>query len=208
MQELRRDARQEAIEHHQAGRAGRRDGDVQMPSQPPLGPAPNDESRPPPGHSPDRGPLNEGWNVARALDETPRGMGKLLSPLRRPLQRLLRFALGPLLDYQVQHNSAQVSFDNEIVSYLDARLDRMSGHYDRVLGLHGKRMEEIDERHLILQQELIRHVHDLVQRIEFVFETAEQNHLYLEGMLREVQEELVGIQKRLESLPGLEKQSP
>ncbi len=97
-------------------------------------------------------------------------------------------------------NSAQVRFDNELVRYVDDRFDRMSGHYDRVLGLHGRRMEEIDERHLILQQELIRHVHDLVARIELVFEAAEQNHLYLEGTLRETREELTKISERLKAL--------
>jgi hypothetical protein len=105
----------------------------------------------------------------------------------------VHFALGPLVERQERFNSAQVRFDNALVEYLDARLDRLSAHYDRVLGLDGKRMEEIDERHLILQQELIRHVHDLVERIEFVFESAEQNHLYLEGMLRETKEELAAL---------------
>ncbi len=76
-------------------------------------------------------------------------------------------------------------------------MDRFSAHYDEILGLHGKRMEEIDERHLILQQELIQHVHDLVKRIDYVFETAEQNHLYLEGFLREIREELVELGTRV-----------
>jgi hypothetical protein len=102
-----------------------------------------------------------------------------------------------LAERQTEMNSAQVRFDNEIVSYIDERLDRMSRHYDRVLGLHGRRMEEIDERHLILQQELVRHVHDLVARIDLTFEAAEQNHLYLEGMLREAREELSKIEARL-----------
>ena len=105
-----------------------------------------------------------------------------------------------LVERQVEMNSAQVRFDNELVQYADERFDRMSRHYDRVLGLHGRRMEEIDERHLILQQELIRHVHDLVARIELVFEAAEQNHLYLEGTLRETREELSKLSARLEAL--------
>ncbi|MGH9389926.1 MAG: hypothetical protein ACRD1Z_09945, partial [Vicinamibacteria bacterium] len=109
-------------------------------------------------------------------------------------------ALGPVVERQVRMNSAQVRFDNEVVRYVDTRFDRMSRHYDRVLGLHGQRMEEIDERHLILQQELVRHVHDLVARIELVFEAAEQNHLYLEGTLRETREELSRIAERLASL--------
>ncbi len=148
--------------------------------------------------SPPREDLNSLWNVADAFAAKPQGfLGKLFAPFRRSLQR---FALGSVFERQVQMNSAQVRFDNEVIEYVDARLDRMGRHYDRVLGLHGKRMEEIDERHLILQQELIRHVHDLVERIEFVFETAETNHLQIDAALRETREELKDLAKRLETL--------
>lgn len=151
--------------------------------------------------SPDRDELNRIWDLAAAGSEPPAGfLSRLFSPLRGPLSRVIRFALGPFTDRQTRMNSAQVRFDNELVQYLDSRLDRMTTHYDHVLGLHGRRMEEIDERHLVLQQELIRHVHDLVARIEFVFEAAEQNHLYLEGMLRESREELRSLAERLEAL--------
>jgi hypothetical protein len=150
--------------------------------------------------SPDRKSLNEQWNVARAFDAPPRGLlGRLFAPLRKPIQRVIRYALGPFVEHQVEMNSAQVQFDNDIVAYMDERMDRLVAHYDHVLGQHGKRMEEIDERHLILQQELIQHVHDLVKRIDFVFETAEQNHLYFEGFLRELREELGELASRMES---------
>jgi hypothetical protein len=112
---------------------------------------------------------------------------------------VIRYALGPFIERQVEMNSAQVQFDNAVVAYMDERMDRLVTQYDRVLGQHGKRMEEIDERHLILQQELIQHVHDLVKRIDFVFETAEQNHLYIEGFLRELREELGELASKLES---------
>ncbi len=153
--------------------------------------------------SPARDDLNSLWNVAGAK---PQGfLGKLFSTWRRLLQR---FALGPVVERQVQMNSAQVRFDNEVIEYVDARLDRMARHYDEVLGLHGKRMEEIDERHLILQQELIRHVHDLVERIEFVFETAETNHLQIDASLRETREELKDLVKRLETLAATSDKEP
>lgn len=153
--------------------------------------------------SPARDDLNSLWNVAGAK---PQGfLGKLVSLFRRRLQR---FALGPVVERQVQMNSAQVRFDNEVIEYVDARVDRMARHYDHVLGLHGKRMEEIDERHLILQQELIRHVHDLVERIEFVFETAETNHLQIDAALRETREELKDLGKRLETLAATSDQEP
>jgi hypothetical protein len=143
--------------------------------------------------SPNRERLNELWDLSKVL-EAPTGI------LRGLVRRVLRFAGGPLVDRQLELNSAQVRFDNELVAYIDQRLDRISAHYDHLLGLYGKRMEEIDERHLILQQELIRHVHELVKRIDFVFESAEQNHLYLEGMLREAREELRDIARRMEEL--------
>ena len=63
-----------------------------------------------------------------------------------------------------------------------------------------KLLEEIDERHLVLQQELIRHVHDLVTRIEFVFESAETNHLYIDGLVRETREELGKLDQKLAAL--------
>ena len=148
---------------------------------------------PPTPVSPNRERLNELWDLSKSL-EAPGGL------LRGLVRRILRFAWGPLVDRQLEFNSAQVRFDNELVEYFDQRLDRISTHYDQLLGLYGKRMEEIDERHLILQQELIRHVHELVKRIDFVFETAEQNHLYLEGMLREAREELRDLARRMEEL--------
>lgn len=151
--------------------------------------------------SPDRADLNTLWNLSEGTSDRPRGfLGKLFSPIRSTLKRLIRFAIGPVIERQVHVNSAQVRFDNDIVTYVDSRLDRMGTHYDRVLGLHGKRMEEIDERHLILQQELVRHVHDLVERIEFVFETAETNHLQVDGALREAREELRELGARIEAL--------
>ena len=40
--------------------------------------------------------------------------------------------------------------------------------------IHGRHMGEIDERHLILQEELVAHVHDLVKRIDLVLAEAER----------------------------------
>jgi hypothetical protein len=170
---------------------------VGIPSSKPL-PAPDTRETEGDLVSPDREALNVLWDVSEPEAEAPAGAVARL--VRSPLARLVRFALGPVVERQVRMNSAQVRFDNELVRYVDERFDRLSRHYDRVLGLHGRRMEEIDERHLILQQELVRHVHDLVARIELVFEAAEQNHLYLEGTLRETREELSRIAERLASL--------
>jgi hypothetical protein len=153
-----------------------------------------DGNAPPGAVSPERDALNELWDLEKV---------RPTSFFRRLLARGIRFALGPMLERQTEMNGAQVRFDNELVAYVDGRLDGLSQHYDSVLGLHGKRMEEIDERHLILQQELIRHVHDLVQRIEFVFETAESNHLYVDGMSRETREELRELSRRLDAVADI-----
>ena len=182
---------------------------------PPEAPAPNpalpplraeDASEAP--ASPERDALNSGWDVLAGTDAPEGALARLLSPLRGPLRRVIRFALGPALERQVSLNSAQVRFDNEIVAYLDARIDRLSAHYDPIMGQHGRRMEEIDERHLVLQQELIRHVHDLVSRIEFVFESAETNHLYIDGLVRESREALGELDRKLEALAAARDDGP
>jgi len=58
-------------------------------------------------------------------------------------------------------------------------------------------MEEIDQRHLILQEEVVAHVHDLVQRIDLVLAEAERGRLSLELALRELRQRLVQLEERL-----------
>jgi hypothetical protein len=58
-------------------------------------------------------------------------------------------------------------------------------------------MGEIDERHLILQEELVAHVHDLVKRIDLVLSTAERGRLSLEFALRDVRTRLARLEERL-----------
>jgi len=113
------------------------------------------------------------------------------------LARVLLRALGPTLDAQVAWNSSQVRFDNELLAYVDARIDAVPRHYDAVLGVHGRHMGEIDERHLILQEELVAHVHDLVKRIDLVLSTAERGRLSLEFALRDVRTRLARLEERL-----------
>jgi hypothetical protein len=113
------------------------------------------------------------------------------------LGRLVLRALGPVLDAQVAFNSNQVRFDNELLAYVDARIDAVHRHYDAVLGTHGRHMGEIDERHLILQEELVAHVHDLVKRIDLVLSTAERGRLSLEFALRDVRTRLLRLEDGL-----------
>lgn len=136
---------------------------------------------------PDNAALNQGWRVRDAA-----GGG-----WRRLLARGLGRILGRVLDAQESFNSRQVQFDNALLDYIDARLTATHRHYDEVLGLHGRHMGEIDERHLIVQEELVAHVHDLVRRIDLVLGEAERGRLGLERELRELRDRMRQLEERL-----------
>jgi hypothetical protein len=137
---------------------------------------------------PDGRAVNAGWDVRPT--SRPGGWRGLVA-------RLVHKAMGPTLDSQVAFNSNQVRFDNDLLAYVDARIDAVHRHYDAVLGTHGRHMGEIDERHLILQEELVAHVHDLVKRIDLVLSTAERGRLSLEFALRDVRARLTRLEDRL-----------
>jgi len=137
---------------------------------------------------PDNAALNAGWRVRDTLG----GGG-----WRRLLARGLGRVLARVLDAQESFNSRQVQFDNALLDYIDARLEATHRHYDEVLGLHGRHMGEIDERHLILQEELVTHVHDLVRRIDLVLAEAERGRLGLERDVRDVRDRLRQLEERL-----------
>ena len=143
------------------------------------------EPAPPPEPvRPDLGALNEGADLHQAL---PGGL----------LGRVLRRVLGRVLEAQSTFNSRQVQFDNAVAAYLDARFDRTHGHYDGVLGIHGRHMEEIDQRHLMLQEDLVAHVHDLVKRIDFVLAEGERGRLSMEHALKDLRARLAQLEARL-----------
>jgi hypothetical protein len=110
---------------------------------------------------------------------------------------VLRRALGPVLDAQADFNARQAQLDAALLEYLDARLAETHGHYDAVLGAHGRRMEEIDTRHLILQEELVAHVHDLVKRIDLVLAEGERGRVSLEYALKDLRERLRRLEEQL-----------
>ena len=136
---------------------------------------------------PDNDAVNHTWDV--------RAAGRA-GGLRGALDRLVRWALQPVLDAQVAFNSRQVQLDNELLAYLDARVDAAHRHYDAVLGIHRRHLAEVDERHLILQEELVAHVHDLVARIDLVLSESERGRLGLESSLRDVRERLRRLEER------------
>ena len=158
---------------------------VEVPGPMPPDPAPAPIAATP---RPDNAALNAGWRVRDTLG----GGG-----WRRLLARGLGRVLARVLDAQESFNSRQVQFDNALLDYIDARLTATHRHYDEVLGLHGRHMGEIDERHLILQEELVTHVHDLVRRIDLVLAEAERGRLGLERDLREVRDRARQLEERL-----------
>lgn len=143
---------------------------------------------PPPAPPPDGSAVNALWEA-----QPTRGFTGLKGWLARKLQALL----APRLEAQVAFNSRQVQLDNQLLAYLEARLAETHRHYDAVLGIHGRHLQEIDERHLILQEELVAHVHDLVKRIDLVLAESEKGRLSLEFALRDLRERLRALETRL-----------
>jgi hypothetical protein len=137
---------------------------------------------------PDGSAVNAAWDISKA----PTAAG-----LRGRLAGFVRRLLSPTLEAQVRFNSQQVQLDNQMLAYIDARLDATHRHYDAVLGIHGRHMQEIDERHLILQEELVAHVHDLVRRIDLVLSEADRGRLSLEFALKDLRARLVRLEERL-----------
>jgi hypothetical protein len=137
---------------------------------------------------PDAGAVNAAWDVRRAPAQ--RGWRGLVA-------RVLRRALGPVLDAQADFNGRQAQLDNALLDYLDARLGHTHRHYDSVLGAQGQRLADVDTRHLILQEELVAHVHDLVKRIDLVLAEAERGRVAHEFALKDLGERLRRLEERL-----------
>jgi hypothetical protein len=136
---------------------------------------------------PDNSALNTMWRILDAPGRSFRGL----------LGRFRGGGADAALQRQQDFNARQVQFDNELLAYVEARLDATHRHYDRILGLHGDHMGEIDERHLILQEELVAHVHDLVKRIDLVLGRAERGRLGLESGLKDLRARVAGLEERL-----------
>lgn len=136
---------------------------------------------------PDAAPVNEAWQA-----EPVPGRG-----LRGVLERLLLRALGPRFAAQREFNARQVRLDNELVAHLDARLADTHAHYDALLGGVGRRLEDADTRHRGLERELVRHVQDLVLRIDVVLLESNRDRQALAGALEEVRARLARLEQSL-----------
>jgi hypothetical protein len=143
---------------------------------------------PAPPFRPDNAGVNDSWRIRSV---SPQG------GVRGRLGRAVRALLGPTLEAQEAFNSKQVQLDNDLLAYLDARIEATHRHYDEVLGIHGRHMGEIDERHVIMQEELVAHVHDLVRRIDLVLSEAERGRLSLEFALKDLRTRVERLEERL-----------
>jgi hypothetical protein len=148
----------------------------------PAEPTPAPAAVPPP---PDPASVNALWRA-----EPP-------APPRSLWGRIAARLLAPRLEAQVAFNARQVQLDNEILAYLDARFAATHHHYDAVLGLIGRHLADVDERHLILQEELVAHVHDLIRRIDLVLAEVERGRTSGESALRDVRARLRLLEERL-----------
>lgn len=156
-----------------------------VPSEPP--PA----GEPPPAR-PDASAVNAQWRAEPPTGPVTGGGG-----WRGLVGRLVEAALGPRLEAQRSWNAQQVQLDNALLDYVDRRLAATHRHYDAVLGGVGRHLGEVDERHMILQEELVAHVHDLVKRIDLVLAEGERGRVSAEHALRDLRERLRLLEERL-----------
>ena len=179
LERIRAEVRERALHQPPQGRLP-----APLPVRPPAVPAPPD---PEPVAAalpvrPDPAGVNALWRAEAAGDKP--GL------LRRFVNRMV----APARAAQVAWNARQVQFDNELLAYVDGRLHATHLQYDSVLGIHAKHLQEIDERHLILQEELVAHVHDLVKRIDLVLSLSERETLGIEASLRELRARLADLE--------------
>jgi hypothetical protein len=160
---------------------------VRAPEAVPTEPPPAPESLP---TRPDAAAVNALWEAA-----PPPAPGGLRGWLVRALDGLL----GGRFEAQRRFNAQQVQLDNALLAYLDARLAATHRHYDGVLGGVGRHLGEVDERHMILQEELVAHVHDLVKRIDLVLAEAERGRVSAEHALKDLRQRLKDLEERLTS---------
>jgi hypothetical protein len=163
--------------------------DTRPPEPASSDPLPADEPRP---TRPDAAAVNALWRA-----DPPTGASAGGGGWRGLVGRLVEAALGPRLEAQRAWNAQQVQLDNAMLDYLDARLAATHRHYDAVLGGVGRHLGEVDERHMILQEELVAHVHDLVKRIDLVLAEGERGRVSAEHALRDLRERLRRLEERL-----------
>ena len=137
--------------------------------------------------APDASAVNETWRAEVAASGGLRGW------LASALGRLL----APRLEAQRRFNATQVQLDNELLRYVEERLAATHRHYDRLLSEQGRRLDDVDARHRQLEAELLRHVRDLVTRIDLVLAEANRDRLTLAFALEETRARLGKLEAAL-----------
>lgn len=133
---------------------------------------------------PDLGPVNQSW---------PAGPPRSSRPIAT-----LAFGSGEKnREAQVKFNSDQVQLDNALVSWTADHFAATHKHYDGVIARMHKRMDDIDTRHLELERELVRHVHEMARRIDVVLGEGEKGRVSHEAALRSLRDRLRALEEKL-----------
>lgn len=133
---------------------------------------------------PDLRPVNESFSAA-----TARSTGRLASlvPGSREKNR----------EAQAKFNANQVQLDNALVTWTAGHFAATHTHYDGVIALMQKRMDDIDTRHRELGSELVRHVHEMARRVDVVLGEGEKGRVSHEAALRSIRERLRSLEEKL-----------
>ena len=159
--------------------------------------------RPKPGRGPEPVPPSPRGAVARAARHRGRqrdlaGVGPAAPRAARPRRSAWpRRLFGGRLEAQSAWNAHQVRLDNEIVRYVEERFAVTHRHYDRLLGREGRRADEIDERHVLLERELVLHVQDLARRIDLVLAESSRGRAGQELVLADLRARLERLEEAL-----------
>jgi hypothetical protein len=141
----------------------------------------------PPPAPPDPTAVNEAW---RAEGGPRRGLAGVV-------HRVAGRLFGGRFEAQRAWNAHQVRLDNELLRYVEERFAAVHRHYDRLLGLQGRRLDEVDERHVLLEGELVAHVQDLVRRIDVVLAESLRGRAGQELVLEDLRARLARLEEAL-----------
>jgi hypothetical protein len=87
--------------------------------------------------------------------------------------------------------------DNALVTWTAGHFAATHTHYDGVIALMQKRMDDIDTRHRELERELVRHVHEMARRVDVVLGEGEKGRVSHEAALRSIRERLRSLEEKL-----------
>jgi hypothetical protein len=150
-------------------------------------PKAGDEPEVPLPEPPDGTAVNAAWTAEAGAPGGVRGL----------LYRLLERLLSPRVAAQRDFNAKQVQLDNVVLGYLATRFAATHRNYDRLLGLLGRRQDEIDERHRRLEEALVAHVRDLERRADVVLEESTRGRLAQEFALEDLRTRLARLEEAL-----------